>query len=241
MIKMHDNNHVFPILLGKPWLRMANAIVDWEGLKPSITYGLKDNRVKVSIWSLGGWVREEVDPTSDDKENGKDEERFDDTLVGVVQLDSEKSKMYSSSGFLGPSFYNQEDSGKFAHWLRQYPISIGDVIMMSHRDILRDDISRLKRENYLSLKPCHGGRMNTKQIHWIDDDEDCDVSLVHVGGNQDNDAMLELSKLEEPLHFKTTSTRIIVGHDVRDYPNVPPDWYRNIEDHTCDRGRLEVY
>ena len=25
---------------------------------------------------------------------------------------------------------------------------------------------------------------------------------------------------------------IIVGHDVKDYPNVLPDWYKNIEDQT---------
>src|SRR5450631_4242228 len=57
VIKMHSNKDTFPILLGRPWLRMADAIVDWGGAKPSITYGPKDNRVKVSIGSLGGWVR----------------------------------------------------------------------------------------------------------------------------------------------------------------------------------------
>ena len=64
---MYDNKDVFPILLGRPWLRMADVIVDRVGLKPSITYGPKDNRVKVSVRSLGGWVREEVEPISDDK------------------------------------------------------------------------------------------------------------------------------------------------------------------------------
>ena len=51
VIKMHDNKDVLPNLLEKPWLRMVNAIVDWGGVKPSITYGPKDNRVKVSIRS----------------------------------------------------------------------------------------------------------------------------------------------------------------------------------------------
>ena len=27
--------------------------------------------------------------------------------------------------------------------------------------------------------------------------------------------------------LKTTSTGITVGEDVKDYPHVPPDWYRN--------------
>ena len=97
---------------------MANAIVNWGGQKPSITYGHEDNRIKISVGSSGGWVREEVDPTSDDEKNDKDEGKFDDTLVGVVQLNGENVKMYSSSSFLGPSFDNQEDVGEFAHWLR---------------------------------------------------------------------------------------------------------------------------
>ena len=136
VIKMHDNKDAFPILLGRPWLRMAHAMVNWGGQKPSITYGPSDNRVKVPIASLGGWVEEEIDPISDDEENGKSDGKFDDTLVGVAQLNDEKAKMYSSSGFLGPSFYNQEDDGDFASWLRQYPESISNVMMMSHSCIL---------------------------------------------------------------------------------------------------------
>ena len=41
VIKMHSTKDTFPILLDRPWLRMANAIVDWGGVKPSITYGPK--------------------------------------------------------------------------------------------------------------------------------------------------------------------------------------------------------
>ena len=65
MIKMHANKDVCPILLGRHWLRMANAIVDWGGIKPLITYGPKDNRIKVNIGSLGGWVRKEVEHSSE--------------------------------------------------------------------------------------------------------------------------------------------------------------------------------
>ena len=48
-----------------------------------------------------------------------------------------------------------------------------------------------------------------------------------MDGTQHDEAIVEASKLEEPLHFKTTSTNIVVGHDVKDYPDVPADWYRN--------------
>ena len=51
---------------------MSDAIVDWRGIKPSITNGSKDNRVKVSIGSLGGWVRKEITSSLDEGENNKE-------------------------------------------------------------------------------------------------------------------------------------------------------------------------
>ena len=87
---------------------------------------------------------------SDEEENIGTKEDFEDTLVGVVQ-DKEKAKMYSSSGFLGPNFYNQDVDGDFIHWSRQYTESISDVMMMTHSCIIRD---RVSREDYLSLEPC---------------------------------------------------------------------------------------
>ena len=59
-----------------------------------------------------------------------------------------------------------------------------------------------------------------------------EVGVVHVDGTQEDEAVIEIDKLEEPLHFKTTSTGSLVGHDVKDYPKVPPDWYRNTEEQT---------
>ena len=53
-----------------------------------------------------------------------------------------------------------------------------------------------------------------------------------MDGTQHDEAIMEASKLEEPLHFKTTSTNIVVGHDVKDYPDVPADWYRNKDEQT---------
>ena len=44
--------------------------------------------------------------------------------------------------------------------------------------------------------------------------------------------MLKLENLKEPLHFKMTSIGIVVGHDVMDYPKVPPDWCKNTEEQT---------
>lgn len=51
-IRRHTSKDSFLMLLRRPWLRMANAVVDWGGVKPSITYGPKENKVKVSIGSI---------------------------------------------------------------------------------------------------------------------------------------------------------------------------------------------
>ena len=57
--------------------------------------------------------------------------------------------------------------------------------------------------------------------------EESDVSLVHVDGTQDEKAIMKAEKLEEPLHFKITSTEIVIGQDIKYYPKVPTEWYRN--------------
>ena len=106
---------------------------------------------------------------------------------------------------------------------------------VSHYECLSDLSDRSRVEEYALLEPCdvlaeeewlQGGL-----TLWIDKMEKSDVNLVHVDGTQ-NEAMLELSNLEEPLHFIITSTGIVVGHDVNDYPNVPSYWYRNTEEQT---------
>ena len=53
------------------------------------------------------------------------------------------------------------------------------------------------------------------------------MSVVHVNGIQDKEAIIGTARLEKILHFKTTSRGIMAGQDVKDYPKVHPDWYRN--------------
>lgn len=43
---------------------------------------------------------------------------------------------------------------------------------------------------------------------------------------------MEASRVEEPFHFKTTLTGIVVGLDVKDYPKVPSHWYGNKDEQT---------
>ena len=111
VIKMHSNKDTFPILLGRPWLKMSDAIVDWGRFKPSIIYGPKDNKVKVSIGSLGGWVRKEIASSSEDDSDDKNDDENGEALVGVVYSCGHSRILDSGSGGLGPSFYDYGDGG----------------------------------------------------------------------------------------------------------------------------------
>ena len=139
-------------------------------------------------------------------------------------------------GRLGPGFYHWSDNGNYAQWLKDYPDSVCDVMVTSHHEYLRDDVDSSKMEEYASLEPCEvlteeewlqGGL-----TPWVDGIEECSVGLVHIDGTKDKEAIFEAAKLKEPLHFKTTSTSILVDQDVKDYPKVPPDWYKNTMEQT---------
>lgn len=69
---------------------------------------------------------------------------------------------------------------------------------------------------------------------WVDELEQRDVVAVEVDGTQKMEVLPEGAFLENPLQIKTTSTRIMVGEDVKDYPHVPVDWYR----HTMEQAHI---
>ena len=134
-------------------------------------------------------------------------------------------------------FYDHGDDGEYVQWLKEYPESEYDIMTISHHLCLTDDILNGRSEEYSLLEPCE---VLTKEewilgglTHCVDSVDDCEVNLVPVDETQDDEAIVKASKLEEPLHFKTTSTGIVVGHDLKDYPDVPADWYRN-EDEQVD-------
>ena len=210
VIRIYSNKDIFPILLDRPWLRMSDAIVDWKGIKPSITYGPEDNRVKIFIESLGGWIRQEIVSSLENEGDAKEDGNNDDALVGVYHSGGRGMIIDTGSGGLGPSFYNYGDDGKYAQWLKDYPESKFNVMMTSYHACLRDDILNSRNEEYSLLEPCE---VLTKEewilgglTPWIDSMEESDISLVHVDRTQDEEVIMEAEKLEEPLHFKTMST-----------------------------------
>ena len=152
-------------------------------------------------------------------------------MIGKVHSGGHGRPIYKGLGSLGPSFYNNGDDGEYVQWLKKYPELEYDIMTMSHHPCLSDDILSARSKEYPLLEPCEvlteeewilGGL-----TPWVVCVDDSDVNLVHVDGTQDDKAIVEASKLEEPLHFKTTSTGIVVGQDVKDDPHLPADGYRN--------------
>ena len=115
--------------------------------------------------------------------------------------------------------------------MRDYSESKFDVMTTSHHACLRDDIFYSRSEKYSLLESCEVLTEEEWTIGgltpWVDSMEESDVSLVHVDGVQDEEAIIEAEKLEGPLHFKITSTGIVVGQNIKDYLKVLADWYRN--------------
>lgn len=174
-------------------------------------------------------------PSEEEGENHVKDD-IGEALVGVVHPEGRSTIMNSSSGGLGPRFYHYGDNGEYAQWVKKYPESEFDILATSHHPCLSDERLNSSSEDYLSLEPCE---VLTEEewilkglTPWVDSVDGDKVNVIHVDGTQDDEAILEASKLEEPLHFRTTSTGIVVGQDVKDYPNVPADWYRIKDEQT---------
>ena len=154
VINMHSSNNTFPILLKMPWLKMVDAIVDWRGAEPSITYGSKNNWVKIFIGSLGGWVRKEITSCLKDEGDDKNDDKNDKALVRMVHSADHGRIIDSGFGFLGPSFYHYGDNENYAQWLGKYLESEFDVKVTFHHACLNDEILSLMSEEYFLLKLC---------------------------------------------------------------------------------------
>ena len=156
--------------------------------------------------------------------------------MGVVRPGNRNTIVDLGSGGLGLRFYHYRDNGEYAQWLKKYPGLEFDILATFHHPCFNDERLSSSSEHYSLLDPCE---IPIKEewilrglTHWVDCEDENKVNLIHVDGMQDEEAIIEASKLEEPLYFKTTSMGIVVGHDVKDYPNVPADWYKNKDEQT---------
>lgn len=178
-------------------------------------------------------MKKEITSSSDEGESNEGEKNGE-TLVGVVHSGGQETTIDSRSSSLGLDFYHEGDNGEFAGWLKDYHEWVYDVMVTSNYKWLSDEMDISRSEEYSLLEPCEllteEEWLQRRLTPWINGMDAFDVSLVHADGTQGEKAMLELAKLEEPLHLKTTSTGIVVAQDVKDYPKVLPNWYRKTEE-----------
>ena len=202
VIKMFASKEAFPLLLGRPWLRMSNATVYWGGEKPTISYGPPTNSTKVRIKPVKTSEESRKMPSGSDLEFLFKEEVGSMRSEALVNHNNLEGSLKPLS-CLGPNLYNWQDSGDYAEWLEQHPNSSSDREM---------DV------NFLSLVNSEEGL-----VALVDIEED--VFVTELGG-QDLDVVGGEKVIEGSLKFKTNSVGITVGEDVASYPNVPPDWYK---------------
>ena len=108
-------------------------------VKPSITYGPKDNTVKVSIGSLRDWVRKKITSTSEEEGGDKEDDKNGEALVEVVHSGGHRTIIDSRSRSLDPRFSRWGDNGEYDQWLRDYSDSEYDMMVMFHHGCLSDE------------------------------------------------------------------------------------------------------
>ena len=198
---------------------MADAVVDWGGTKPLITYGPKVNRVKVPIGSLGGWVRQELDHSSGEEDGDQDKKDPKEVLVGTMKRENDKTNMQPVSRSWGPSFYNNEDHVEYVRWLREYPESNCDVLMISqHLTTTRQH--GLKRENdHSSLGK---GEVIVRGICKFPEgyEDDSEYKSMHTGGTQKKQVGIEKIERKENPPFINMPRLVRKEGCIKDYAQI---------------------
>ena len=131
VIRMHSTKDAFPMLLGRPWLRMANVVVEWGDPQPSITYGPKENRARVPIESASSLRAgfEQYEDGDTKEEEGEDAKW---RLVGHAQFGKKSTPLTELELHdLGPNLYHWSDNGEYGRWLKEHPDSSSDVMTIS--------------------------------------------------------------------------------------------------------------
>jgi hypothetical protein len=182
VIRMHSSKDSFSMLLGRPWLRMANAVVEWGGSKPSITYGPEENRTRVLIEPVSS-LRVGKDPYVGDETSEDEREEDKERLVGHAQPSKEDTPLMGIElHSLGPNLYHWVDDGEYGKWLKEHPDSSSDVMATSYVSKVEWERSEARAQ----LEPCE---VLTEEewlqggiTPWIDDVVEEEVLAVHVDG-----------------------------------------------------------
>ena len=227
VIQIHSSRESFPLLLGRPWLRAAEAVVSWGGEKPHISFGPAHNRTKVKIRASQSQftIVSEDSSNSEAFEASHDLHQLDCKDEVVVQPSIKDEE--SSFRCLGPSLYHWEADEEFTQWLEKHPHSDSDMVesvnMIEGLAILTD--IEIGPENL----------EGSRESYMVD----MDGTVV-----EDIEILKEEDELRPPLHFRKTSSGMIAGGGIIGYPPIPEDWYRGpteqLHVHQSDWKHLDV-
>ncbi len=227
VIQTHAVKDSFPLLLGRPWLRASEAVVNWGGHKPHISFGPAHNRTKVKIRAAQPKFTIESSDSSEDEvlEASCDLHQLDVNVHSV--LPRPQGGLESTISCLGPNLYHWEDDGEFAQWLTQHPHTEPD----SYESV--NFVEGLALFSEEEIDPC---LLEVSEESFT----------VNIDGTipRDIEILKEEDELRPSLHFRKTSSGMIAGDGVVSYPPIPNDWYRGPTDqlhvHQTDWKYLDV-
>jgi hypothetical protein len=208
VLRMHDEDGGYPLLLGRKWLKLVRGIVKWQAKMPYISFGPQNNQNIVPVLPHGPFkprtinMKNKVDPTL-----GID--------VRFIQINS--CTNIDPIKCIGPGLYKFEDGESFTQWLVENPYEEDEVTIHFIEAIelfdLDDDYPDLATlVDDISVENVYGLKIDGTQI------EDLDT------------IMREETILPSPLHFQQTLDGFQVGPNVSIYPSILNDWYHGLTD-----------
>ena len=227
VIQIHSSKESFPLLLGRPWLRAAEAVVSWGGEKPHISFGPAHNRTKVKIRASQAQFTIESSDSSDIEalEFPHDLHQLDSREKSIVPKSPNDGK--PSIRCLEPSLYHWQGDKEFDQWLERHFHSDLEVVESVNW------IEGLGLFSDIEIDPVN--LVISEESYAID----MDGTVV-----EDIEVLKEEEELRPPLYFKKTSSGMIAGGGVIGYPPIPEDWYRGPTEqphvHQADWKYLDV-
>ena len=149
ILDLPDDGRSYPLLLGRPWLHKAGAIIDWG--RGTITFGRSSARSKVSQSKNERRRAEHEPPPNEDDDDGWSSTEssdgigqhfFKDEAYGLsppipnpspppleVTLDKKKPNLGLVIE-MGPSLYGWGNDKEFVDWLKEHPNSEDDAMVI---------------------------------------------------------------------------------------------------------------
>jgi hypothetical protein len=209
VLRLMTNKTAYPLLLGRDWLRRANASERWSIGKSSLAFGPPDNRTEVIIGSRNTLtdspVGEKIQPTR--------EAKVENVRVLHPTLTTGKAPIdLGPIRNLGPGLYDWEDDGEFTAWLQEHPEDPENPMAQAVNFTTTTSVVEESPNPYFSSET-----FLDAVEHEVMYNLELDGTLPHgLEGLLDEEEILP-----PPFHVWKASTKLEEGIDLSHYLNVP--------------------